>query len=145
VLCVNVLIMPSLLMRTRIVETIRRRLLSGGHLLLVVPALESALLSNFRLVDWNVRSGLRPAVALSAGFPKPKTRPRFEHGLVPIENVLTKHYLREELKAILGESGFRVRQLTKIQYGWDTEFTDPPRWMKEPYPWDWLLLAEKQA
>lgn len=88
---------------------------------------------------------MRHALALSAGLPKPKTRPRFEHGLVPIENVLTKHYLREEIKAILGESGFRVRQLTKIQHGWDTEVTDPPRWMKEPHPWDWLLLAEKQA
>jgi len=145
VLCVNVLIMPSLLTRTRVLRTIRRRIRAGGHLLLVVPALESALLTSFRLVDWNVRNGLRHAVALHAGFPKPKTRPRLEHGLVPIEDVLTKHYLKEEIELVLGESGFRVRQLTKIQYGWDTEFVAPPRWMKEPYPWDWLLLAEKQA
>jgi SAM-dependent methyltransferase len=145
VLCVNVLIMPSLLTRTRILATIRRSLRRSGHLLLVVPALESALLANFRLVDWNVRDGVRPAVALQARFPKPKTRPRLEHGLVPIEDVLTKHYLEEEIEMVLGESGFRVRQLTKIQYGWNTEFIDPPRWMKEPYPWDWLLLAEKQA
>jgi hypothetical protein len=112
-------------------------------LLLVIPALESALLTNFRLVDWNVRNGLPHAVALQAGFPKSKVRSRPEHGLMPIEDTLTKHYLKEEIELILGESGFRVEQLTKIQYGWDTEFTDPPRWMKEPYPWDWLLLAEK--
>jgi SAM-dependent methyltransferase len=146
VLCVNVLIMPSLLTRTRILATIRRRLQRGGHLVLVVPALESALLANFRFADWNVRNGMGHAAAMRAGFPaKPKTGPRLEHGLVPIEDVLTKHYLEEELEAVLGQSGFRIQQLTKIQYGWDTEFITPPRWMKEPYPWDWLLLAEKCA
>lgn len=143
VLCVNVLIMPSLLVRTRILKTIRGRLRAGGHLLLVVPSLESALLTDFRLVDWNVRNGLCHAVAQRAGFTRPKTRARLEHGLVPIQDVLTKHYLAEELNVTLGGSGFAVHELTKIQYGWDTEFDAPPRWMKEPYPWDWLVLAEK--
>ncbi len=145
VLCVNVLIMPSLLTRTRILATIRRRLRTGGRLLLVIPALESALLTNFRLVHWNVRDGLPHAAAFNAGFPKPETRPRLEHGLVTLQDVLTKHYLKEEIEMVLNEAGFRVEQLAKIKYGWETEFTDPPRWMKEPYPWDWLLLAEKQA
>jgi len=144
-LCVNVLIMPSLLTRTRILANIRRRLRGGGHLLLVVPALESALLTNVRLVNWNLRDGVPHSRAMHASFVRPLTPPRLEHGLVPIGRVLTKHYLKEELDVILGESGFEVQDVTKIQYGWDTEFAEPPRWMKEPYPWDWLLLAQKRT
>lgn len=144
-LCVNVLIMPSLLTRTRILATIRRRLRRGGHLLLVVPALESALLTNVRLVNWNLRDGVPHARAMHASFARPLARPRLEHGLVPIGRVLTKHYLREELDVILGSAGFDVLELAKIQYLWNTEFAEPPRWMQEPYPWDWLLLAQKRA
>jgi hypothetical protein len=31
----------------------------------------------------------------------------------------------------------------KLEYGWKTEFSHPPRWMKAPFPWDWLVTARK--
>ena len=64
-------------------------------------------------------------------------------GLVRIEKVPTKHYLREEATLLLGEAGFAVSSCDKVEYDWDTEFDDPPRWMKKPGPWDWLFVARR--
>ena len=65
-------------------------------------------------------------------------------GLVRIDNVRTKHYLREEATLLLIEAGFAVSSCDKVEYDWDTEFEDPPRWMKTPGPWDWLLVARRK-
>jgi hypothetical protein len=51
--------------------------------------------------------------------------------------------MAEELEALLGERGFVVEEVEKLEYGWDTEFTDPPAWMGAPYPWDWFLVARR--
>jgi hypothetical protein len=37
-----------------------------------------------------------------------------------------------------------VASIEKVEYDWSTEFADPPRWMKDPYPWDWLVLSKKR-
>ena len=34
--------------------------------------------------------------------------------------------------------------IEKINYNWKTEFNQPPKWLKEPYPWDWMCVAEKK-
>ena len=61
-----------------------------------------------------------------------------------IEGVPTKHYLREEAIVFLEEEGFQVVSVDKIEYAWNTEFDDPPRWMGSPGPWDWLLIARRR-
>ena len=146
-LCVNVLIMPSLAVRRAILQAINDHLLPGGVLLLVVPSLESAMLSNARLIDWNLRDGVPPTAAARAESPAPKPGDavRMKQGIMRLDDVPTKHYVREEIVARLEASGLRVREATKIEYTWDTEFTEPPRWMQEPFPWDWLVLAEKAS
>lgn len=112
----------------------------GGHLLLVVPSLDSALLATFRHTQWNLRTGHDPGHAqrLAAGNTK-----GIEHGIVHLEGVPTKHYLREELEALHTARGFAVEAIEKIEYPWNTEFDNPPRWMREPYPWDWFVVARK--
>ena len=37
-----------------------------------------------------------------------------------------------------------VEAVRKIAYPWTTEFAEPPRWMREPYPWDWLVEAVRR-
>ncbi|HRU39497.1 MAG TPA: hypothetical protein P5511_06440 [Candidatus Goldiibacteriota bacterium] len=61
--------------------------------------------------------------------------------LVNIEGVTHKHYIKEELQVFLRVSGFEVMEVGKVEYGWHTEFERPPRWMKEPFPWDWMALC----
>ena len=67
-----------------------------------------------------------------------------EHGMVDINGVATKHYLKEELIVLLKDLRFDIASIEKVEYDWSTEFDQPPRWMKEPYPWDWLILAKKR-
>lgn len=145
-LCVNVAIAAAADPRNRLLDAVCRHLRPGGHLVLVVPALESSLLTDFRLIEWNLRDGLDAARAAGAAFRahRPAGNPRIHEGIVKIDGVATKHYLREEVEILLGNRGLRTLEIDKIEYPWNTEFTAPPRWMRAPYPWDWLFTARKR-
>jgi SAM-dependent methyltransferase len=142
--CANVLISADARRCRGILRTIHRHLLANGRLLLIVPSLESALLANLRLVEWNRRLGLSEREALASGIaPTARGASELLQGLVRIEEVPTRHYLREELEGVLGNAGFAMTSCEKIEYSWETEFDDPPRWMKPPGPWDWLIVGRK--
>jgi SAM-dependent methyltransferase len=140
-LCVNVLIMSSRKVRIAIFNTITEHLKAGAHLVLVVPSLESALLSDYRLVQWNLKQGLSYDEAVS-DFDSDSSA-SLRQGLVEIDGVPTKHYLKEELIAFLKDKPFEIESIEKVEYSWDTEFESPPKWMREPYPWDWLLVLRR--
>jgi hypothetical protein len=65
-------------------------------------------------------------------------------GIIPVDGVATKHYLLEELRFLLADRGLDVDSTARIEYGWDTEFESPPRWMQKPYAWDWLVVARRR-
>lgn len=140
VLCINTLLNASLEVREPLIDRTCRSVKRGGHLLLVVPSLNSALLTAYRHLQWNLRDGMDPGEAQKAAALKGGG---VEHGIVQIEGVPTKHYLKEELEAMLGEKGFEVLDIQKIEYPWTTEFDAPPTWMKAPYPWDWFVAAKR--
>ena len=144
-LSVNSLLTPSLTQRNSMFDLVCRHINPGGHLVLVVPSLESALLTDYRLIEWNLKSGMSPGNAVRSGFRTSKGSdiPRLRQGIVNIHGVDTKHYLEEELIILLKSRGMEVLEIEKIQYPWETEFDHPPRWMKEPFPWDWLCVAGK--
>lgn len=139
--CANVLISENPRIRRGILRTIHRYLAPGGRLLLLVPSLESVLFANQRLVEWNRRLGWSEAESLASSMAPSRD---LLHGLVRIEKVPTKHYLREEATLLLDEAGFAVSSCDKVEYPWSTEFENPPRWMKNPGPWDWLLVAKRK-
>jgi hypothetical protein len=134
--------MPSLATRLRILDCLAGHLLKNGRLVLVVFSLESSLLTDFRLIQMNLRDGLSPSSAVRSGFEKNGLH-HLRQGIIPIENVPTKHYLKEELVALLERRSLRIEEVRKIEYPWNTEFDSPPRWMKSPFPWDWLITAQK--
>jgi SAM-dependent methyltransferase len=142
VLCVNVAIMPDAEARWALLGNAARCLRQGGHLLLVVPSLESTLYVRQRLAEWQGRAGPRPASPQSDDRRFTSLRD-LQEGIVQIAGVRTKHYLREEIVTTLDALHLAVGQVHKVEYRWDTEFTDPPRWLKDPYPWDWMALARK--
>ncbi len=145
-ICANVLIGDDAARRRRVLRTLHRSLVRGGHALFLVPSLESALFCNQRLVEWNQRLGFGLDDALCSGIaPTRRSARELLQGLVRIEEVPTKHYLREEILALLEAEGFRTVSVEKVEYGWDTEFEKPPRWMGRPGPWDWLLVARKRS
>lgn len=138
---VNVLIMPSRETRLRILANCYRQLDQRGSLLVVVPSLESKLYAHSRLLEWNERSSLSPKSSTLFG-----TRDAgsvMDSGVVKLDGTPTKHYLEEELVVTFRAAGFEVKSIVKVEYPWTIEFPRPPRWMKDPYPWDWLLLCRK--
>jgi SAM-dependent methyltransferase len=141
VLCINTLLNASIDVREPLFDRTCRSVKRGGHLVLVVPALGSALLTAYRRLQWNLREGMAPAKAQQEAA---QNDAGIEHGIVHIDGVPTKHYLREELEASLAARGFQLREIEKIEYGWDTEFEAPPRWMKDPWPWDWFVTAQRR-
>lgn len=143
-LCLNVAIMPDARVRRAVLTTVLRSVRTGGCVLLVVPSLESRLLVDARLIEWNLREGSSPAEA-AAESRRDLQRPgvSLAEGVLPAGQTPTKHYLREELDALLPALGQEVLAIRKVCYSWKTEFASPPRWMGPPRPWDWLAVVRK--
>ncbi|RJQ45082.1 MAG: class I SAM-dependent methyltransferase [Nitrospiraceae bacterium] len=146
-LCVNSIIMPSISQRLRYFSTIISHLIPGGHLILVVPSFESAIYSKIRLIEWNQRNGIGNGAAVMAVWNENNKQKasHLQQGIVNIDHVPTKHYLKEELFVLLKDLGLDIHEVLKIEYDWRTEFSDPPHWLKEPFPWDWLVTARKRV
>lgn len=144
VLCVNVLIMAPLSARLAALRAVTAQVKADGHLLLVVPSLESMLYTQFRRIDWCLRDGMTCPEAIQDSLPRHGSVRDLHQGIRPIEGVPTKHYLREELLVLLRDHHFHVEELTKLTYPWTTEFAEPPDWMTSPLPWDWLALAQRK-
>jgi SAM-dependent methyltransferase len=140
VVCINTLLTSNSKNRKASYETVVNKVAKDGHLFLVVPSLESALYSEYILDQWDLKdkeAGKRTVKTKKAGDPFA--------GIIELDGTPTKHYLREELWFVLQNSGFTILQTDKVQYGWETEFTNPPKWLKSPFPWDWLVVAKRTA
>ncbi len=140
-ICINAILTDSLKKRINFFQSLALSLKKGGHLVLVVPSLESKLYTNIIAHRWNVDGDHQEKI--------PSSKKAFElannikQGVTDIDNVPTKHYLKEELDLLLSLEGFKVQAIEKINYTWQTEFHHPPKWLKSPYPWDWMCLAKK--
>lgn len=142
---VNVLLEPAPQKRRRVLDNMFRHIANKGHILVVVPSLESALYSNLRLSQWNDRSGHRQDERSAIKLPRKKSRGAdVINGILNLDGVLAKHYLREELFVSLEDVGFEVSHVDRVEYPWIAIFDNPPRWMKDPYPWDWLAICHKK-
>jgi 2-polyprenyl-3-methyl-5-hydroxy-6-metoxy-1,4-benzoquinol methylase len=147
-LSVNAVLMPDPELRFNFLKGMASRIKPGGHLILNVPSVESLLYSYFRETEWNRKDGAAPRKAEKLVDTSYITRPKmtaqgvFIRGTEP-----TKHYLREELIVLArAEMKLEVLDVIKMEYDWKTEMEDDtPKWMSEPYPWDWLIIAKKSA
>jgi len=142
--CVNALLSPSAPLRTKVLATISRTVRPGGRLVLVVPSLESALLTVHRHVEIHLRDGWSDRSARAAADVSGLTPAGIRDGVLDRGGVRTKLYLREEVELLLDAFGWTVEAIDKAEYDWSTEFESPPDWMAAPYPWDWVLRAIKQ-
>lgn len=144
ILCVNAILTDVSAKREVFFKNLYAMLANKGHLVLVVPSFESALYSAFVLETCNRKAGINPPK--TRGMIEKTAYENFTRGLIGLDkdNVPTKHYLEEELQLTLTELGFDILMMDKVEYGWDTEIQDPPKWLKAPYPWDWLVVAKKR-
>ena len=144
--CVNAVMMPSRPLRDAFMRTLVASLREDGTLVLVVPSVESILLEGHRLVDWyrSMGSSLRKARALTDASSWMSVSGVLD-GVFRLDGVRTKHYLRDELALLLGDAGFTVESIDKVEYAWSSMYDDPPEWLASPYPWDWMAVARRNG
>jgi len=140
-ICINAILTSSLKDRTIFFQSLSSCVKKGGHIILVIPSLESSMLTNIVGNQWKIDRDVL-GKKLSAKVAQQKWN-HIRQGNADIDNVPTKHYLKEELTLLLSREGFATEDFQKIEYNWDTEFLKPPKWLKDPKPWDWMVVAKK--
>ena len=141
VVCINAILTSSMKKRDAFFSNISRCTKKHGSLILVVPSLESYMFTRIIQDKWKIDKDVMPAIP-SAPQGLEKYRNSFQ-GNFDIDNVPTKHYLREELSVLLAREGYTIDKFQKIEYSWKTEFNNPPKWLKDPKPWDWMVVGRK--
>jgi 2-polyprenyl-3-methyl-5-hydroxy-6-metoxy-1,4-benzoquinol methylase len=139
-ICINAILTDSLKKRNTFFTNLKKCIKKSGYLILVIPSLESSMLTSIIRQRWN------PDKDANGVIKKNKSNFQLKNilqGNAEIDNVPTKHYLKEELQLLLANEGFKTEDFQKIEYEWTTEFLSPPKWLKEPKPWDWMVVAKK--
>jgi 2-polyprenyl-3-methyl-5-hydroxy-6-metoxy-1,4-benzoquinol methylase len=141
-ICINAILTSSLKKRNLFFKHMASFIKKGGDLVLVVPSLESKLFSHIIANKYNVDDAKKDKAPTGK---KAISQIRFiKEGVTDIDDVPTKHFLKEELELLLNIAGFTVEKIEKINYNWSTEFHKPPSWLKNPQPWDWMVKAKKK-
>jgi len=141
-ICINAILTSSLKKRNLFFKHMASFIKKGGDLVLVVPSLESKLFSHIIANKYNVDDAKKDKAPTGK---KAISQIRFiKDGVTDIDDVPTKHFLKEELELLLNIAGFTVEKIEKINYNWSTEFHKPPSWLKNPQPWDWMVKAKKK-
>lgn len=144
-LLINVMIMPNADHRDAILANVRSNLKKGAKLVVVVPSYESALYSWSRLIEWKRREGKSPRAAENAINRTASSEvANVAAGTIEISGTPTKHHLGEELEVQFRKQRFDVLERSRVEYDWSEDFDDVPRWLKEPFPWDWLFVVKRQ-
>jgi hypothetical protein len=114
----------------------------NGRIVLVIPSLESYMFTTIIANQWKIDADVfNEKVSGPAAIQKWNN---IRQGNAEIDGVPTKHYLREELQLLLSREGFVAEDFQKIEYNWSTEFLKAPKWLKEPRPWDWMVIARRK-
>jgi ubiquinone/menaquinone biosynthesis C-methylase UbiE len=142
VVCINTLLLDPLDKREAMLKHLCEAVKPGGHLLLVVPSLESALYVSHRLVRLNRQSGMSPRTAQRKAR---REMSPLDMGIVQVDGVPTKHHLKEELQDLLRAEGMNVQRTEKIEYPWSYVLEEPPEEMTGNQPWNWMMVAQRRG
>lgn len=140
-ICINAILTGTKQKRNIFFRNLQKCLKKNGHIIVVVPSLESAMLTSIIRQQWDPDKDAKRTIS------KSRSRIQLQHlmeGNTSIDGVPHKHYLKEELMLLLSKEGFALKEFQKIEYDWNTEFLKPPEWLTEPKPWDWMVVAKKK-
>ena len=141
-ICINAILTADLKKRNLFFKHMASFLKPNADLVLVVPSLESKIFSHIIANKYNVDDAKNDTAPTGK---KAIEQIRYiKDGVTDIDDVPTKHFLKEELELLLDLEGFNTKQIQKIEYDWSTEFHKAPSWLKNPKPWDWMVYAKKK-
>ena len=141
-ICINAILTPNRKDRDIFIQSLSACVKKKGRIVITVPSLESFLLTNVVQQQWKIDKHLFPATRNSKEALRKWNNIR--EGNADIDNVPHKHFLKEELQLLLSVEGFVVEDFQKIEYDWSTEFHKAPKWLNEPKPWDWMVVARRK-
>ena len=141
-ICINAILTPSAKHRNNFFRSLTSCIKKGGHIIITVPSLESWLLTHIVQHKWKIDRSFFPAKTAAKEATR-KWNNITQQGNADIDGVPHKHYLKEELDILLAKVEFKTVAFHKIEYEWSTEFHRPPQWLKEPRPWDWMVVAKR--
>jgi SAM-dependent methyltransferase len=143
--CCNVAMSDDNQRNLNIIHNVLNSLNKNGVALFVLPSMESASLAAWRLVSWYDKEGvdLNDIPKKDLSHMSISHQKQINEGIVMIDGVPTKHYLIQELYSIFNSGDFALQKLDQLEYGWDTEFEAPPKWMQAPYPFDWIVEVKR--
>ncbi len=144
--CINALISPLNDQRQKMVRCVWQATKSNGVSIFVVPSFESIFNTYHTMIRCQMRDGANrsQAVREMERFYNKEIKSPVD-GIVEIGGTLTKCFTGEELTGFLSDAGYAVERVRKIEFPWSEELDNVPRWLKEPYPWDWLAVARKES
>jgi SAM-dependent methyltransferase len=141
-ICINAILTPDKKDRDKFFTSLGTCIKKGGRVVITIPSLESHLLTNIVQHYFKIDSRFFPIE--KNGKQAMRKWNNIRMGNADIDDVPHKHYLKEELQFLLHEAGFIAEDFQKIEYDWSTEFHTPPAQLKNPQPWDWMVVARKK-
>ena len=140
-ICINAILTPVQKDRDIFFAKLGSVIRKKGHIIITVPSLESFLLTSVVQQQFGIDKKLFPKE--TNGKAALRKWDNIRKGNADIDDVPHKHYLEEELQLLLQRAGFQPVECRKIEYDWKTEFLQPPRWLREPKPWDWMIVGQR--
>ena len=142
--CCNVAICDDNKKNYAILKTVIDGLKKGGSAIIVVPSYESASLSFAELLKLYKKDGKKiKQIPKNEIDPKQFTLSNVKEGIAFIEGHPTKHYLIQELYTLFNTKHSSIEAVEKIEFDWKSEFSDPPKGLGKPYPWDWMIEVKR--
>lgn len=148
----NVLISPGDdSLRMAMLRNAHQSLCPGGHLLVIVPSLESALYVNMRRVETRFECDQLGKCRGNDPWPQPSQAEGAEllQGVVKRSGVRTKHFLEPEFRLLASRVGFTVETCEQVTFTWKAELNCnfdhevPALLHGTPLPWDWMFVLKK--
>ncbi len=141
-ICINAILTPSQKSRDIFFQSLEACVKKGGRIVITVPSLESWMLTSVIQQQFRIDKSYFPTEKNAKEALRKWNNVR--QGNADIDEVPHHHYLKEELQLLLSQVGFIAEDFQKIEYDWATEFHKPPNWLKEPKPWDWMVVGRKK-
>lgn len=141
----NVIMLPDAAANQQMFLNVSNLMKRSAAALLVVPSTESMLFTSWMLTELYRQDGIPHKDIDPDEFSYFQgRRSEIASGIFYIDGVPTRHYTAPELEVITSSVGLKITALERLEYNWDSELADPPKNLKSPYPWDWLVECRKK-